>query len=380
MTMHVESCGRPGVTPAAIAAPPGRAIFRPCAGEWRVLHTSSAAVKRHGLGSVRSLRKLTAVAAACVLAASGAALGQTTWKPDKPIEIIVTCQPGCGPDIAARNIQKIWQDHRIVPVPAVVVNKAGGGGSVAYAYLQQRPGDGHALVLSGAGAVVNTIMGRGTGHREITPVAVMAAEYVGIAVRTDSRLKSGRELMDILRKDPQAIPFGVSNSLGNANHQAIALAMKAEGIHPAKARIAVFQSGGQSSAALLGGHVQVVPASVGLWVSPLKAGQVRLIAVSSPTRLRGDVAHVPTWREQGIDAVVSVWRMITAPPGLSPAQLAFWQDALKKTTETLEWKRELEQNHQSDEFIAGAELARTVEALHVQLRSLLTELDLVKKP
>jgi putative tricarboxylic transport membrane protein len=262
----------------------------------------------------------------------------------------------------------------------VVANKAGGGGSVAYGYLQQRPGDGHAIVLSGAGAIVNTIMGRGTGHREITPVAVMAAEYVGIAVRVDSKLKSGRELMEILKKDPQAVPFGVSNSLGNANHQAIALAMKASGIHPGKARIAVFQSGGQSSAALFGGHVQVVPASIGLWVNPLKAGQVRLIAVSSPNRMSCDVANVPTWREQGIDAVVSVWRMITASPGLSPAQLAFWQEALRKTTETPEWKRELEQNYQTSEFMVGSELAHAVDALHTQLRALLTDLDLVKKP
>ena len=319
------------------------------------------------------------LALAALLLFSNAVLAQSAWKPEKPVEIIVTCQPGCGPDVAARNIQKIWQEHKIVTVPSVIVHKAGGGGSVAYAYLQQRPGDAHSIVLSGAGAVVNTIMGRGTGHKELTPVAVMAAEYVGIAVRADSPLKSGRQLMDLLKKDPQSVPFGVSNSLGNANHQAIALAMKASGIHPAKARIAVFQSGGQSTTALMGGHVQVVPASVGLWVGPLKAGQVRLIAVSSPRRLRGDVASVPTWREQGIDAVVSVWRMINAAPGLTPAQLAFWQEALRKTTETPEWKRELEQNHQTDEFIAGPELTQTLENLHVQLRGLLTDLDLVKK-
>lgn len=314
----------------------------------------------------------------CLLLASADLFAQG-WKPEKPVEIIVTCQPGCGPDIAARNIQKIWQEHRIVSVPSVIVHKAGGGGSVAYSYLQQRPGDAHSIVLSGAGAVVNTIMGRGTGHKEITPVAVMAAEYVAVAVRADSPVRSGRALMDILKKDPQAITFGVSNSLGNANHQTIALAMKAEGIHPTKARVAIFQSGGQSTTALLGGHVQVVPASVGLWVSPVKAGQVRLIAVSSARRLQGDMAGVPTWREQGVDAVVSVWRMITASPGLSAAQLAFWQDALKKTTDTPEWKRELQQNYQNDEFIVGAELTQTVEALHVQLRALLTDLDLVKK-
>ena len=124
------------------------------------------------------------------LLATGA-LAQGAWKPEKPVEIIVTCQPGCGPDIAARNIQKIWQDHRIVTAPSVVVNKAGGGGSVAFSYLQQQPGDAHSIVLSGAGAVVNTIMGRGTGHREITALAMMAAEYVGSRFAPIRRSKAG---------------------------------------------------------------------------------------------------------------------------------------------------------------------------------------------
>jgi putative tricarboxylic transport membrane protein len=323
----------------------------------------------------RMRRVLTA--AAMLLASSAAA--QAPWKPDKPVELIVTCQPGCGPDIAVRNIQRIWQEHKIVGVPSVIVNKAGGGGSVAYGYLQQKPGDGHALVMSGSGAVVNTIMGRGVGHRDITAVAVMSVEYVGVAVRADSPLKSGRQAIDMLKKDPQAIAFGVANSLGNANHQTIALAMKAEGIQPAKARVVVFQSGANAITALLGGHVQVVPASVGLWVGPTKAGQARLIAVSAPKRMGGEFADVPTWREQGVDAVVSVWRMITAPPGLTPAQIAYWQDVLRRTTQTPEWKRELEQNYQSDEFIAGAELAKTVDALYGQLHGLLTDLDLVKK-
>jgi putative tricarboxylic transport membrane protein len=305
------------------------------------------------------------------------AAGQS-WKPEKPVEIIVTCQPGCGPDGTARLIQKIWQEHKIVTVPSVVVNRAGGGGAAAFGSLHQKPGDGHMLVLSGAGPVVNTIMGRGVGYKDLTSLAMMSGEYVGIAVRADSPLKSGRELIDALKKDPQALVFGVSNSLGNANHQAIALALKVQGIHPARAKNVVFQSGGQSIAALLGGHVQVVPASVGLWVGPLKAGQVRLIAVSAPQRLGGELAQVPTWREQGVDAVVSVWRMISAPPGLTAAQTAFWHDALRRTTATPEWKRDLETHYQSDEFMAGTDLNRALDGLYVQLKALLTDLDLAK--
>jgi putative tricarboxylic transport membrane protein len=332
------------------------------------------------MAGFRSLRVAfpRACAGACLSLAAACTFAQPAWKPERPVEIIVTCQPGCGPDIAARTIQKIWQERRIVEVPATVVNKPGGGGAVAYSYIHQKPGDGHAIVLSGAGAVVNSIMGRGVGYKELTALAMMSAEYVGIAVRPDSPFRSGRALLDALKQDPNAIAFGIANSLGNANHQAIALALKVEGIHPARVRNVVFQSGAHSMTALLGGHVQAVPASVGLWANPMKAGQVRLIAVSSPQRLGGAFAPVPTWREQGTDAVVSVWRMITAPPGLTPAQTAFWQNALKKTTEAPEWKRDLEINYQNDEFMAGAELGRALDALHAQLKALLIDLDLAR--
>ena len=117
---------------------------------------------------------VTAIALGC-----GGVRAQGTWKPERPVELIVTCQPGCGPDIAARTIQKIWQEHKIVQGPAVVVNKPGGGGAVAFAYVHQKPGDAHAMVLSGAGAVVNSIMGRGIGYKDITPVAMMSGGVCG---------------------------------------------------------------------------------------------------------------------------------------------------------------------------------------------------------
>jgi tripartite-type tricarboxylate transporter receptor subunit TctC len=71
--------------------------------------------------------------------------------------------------------------------------------------------------------------------------------------------------------------------------------------------------------------------------------------------------------------------MITAPPALTPQQIAFWEDALRKTVDTAEWKRDLERNYQNDEFLVGRELGQTVDQLYVQLQGLLTDLDLAKR-
>jgi putative tricarboxylic transport membrane protein len=318
-------------------------------------------------------------AAICAALPLQCALAQEAWKPEKALEIVVTCQPGCGPDVAARVMQRIMQDHKIVDVPVNVSNKSGGGGAVSYNYLHQKPGDAHSVVLSGANTVVNPILGRGIGYRELTPIALVAVEYVGIAVRPDYHLQNARELIAAVKKDASAVTFGIANSLGNANHQVVALALKADHISPRQAKNVVFQSGSQAITAMMGKHVDVVPASVGSWVGPRKSGQVRVISVSSAKRLDGEFSDVPTLREQGLDVVVSVSRTITGSPGLSEPQIRFWRDALAKTFAMPEWKRELDLRYQNDEFLTGPEFKRYLDDMDAQLRALLAELGLIKK-
>jgi len=108
------------------------------------------------------LNQTVIASATCVLFSFTGAWAQPTWKPDRPVELIVTCQPSCRPDIAARTIQKIWQDHKIVQMPTVVVNIAGGGGAVAYSLR----------------AVKNVIDGFGVGQASGEVVNQQASEMV----------------------------------------------------------------------------------------------------------------------------------------------------------------------------------------------------------
>lgn len=306
------------------------------------------------------------------------ALAQSVWKPVKNIEILVTTAPGSGSDRTARVIQKILQERRLIDVSAVVVNRSGGGGAAVYSMLQQKKGEAHSIGISARNLIANPIVGRGVGYRDLTPIARLTGEYIAIGVRADSPLRSGRDIIAALKANPGALSFGIANSLGNSNHQAVARALQAGGVNAAAVKNVVFQSGGNAIAALLGGHVDVVPASLGVWISPLKAGQIRLVAISAPMRVAGDFAGVPTWREQGLDAVISNWRAMVGPPAMAAAPLAFWVSALKQVTATAEWKRELEDQYLSDEFLAGRELIRYFDQEHVELKAFLTDLRLVK--
>ncbi|HEX3170924.1 MAG TPA: hypothetical protein VHQ88_10085, partial [Burkholderiales bacterium] len=96
--------------------------------------------------------------AVCVAGVIGApAAGAQTWKPERPVELVVFAAAGGGNDKAARVIQKIWTENRMLE--AVVVNKVGGGGSLAYTYVSQKP-DAHTIAIAQAGLLTNQLTGR----------------------------------------------------------------------------------------------------------------------------------------------------------------------------------------------------------------------------
>jgi putative tricarboxylic transport membrane protein len=321
---------------------------------------------------------ITVLVALTASLAAGGAQAQPAWKPEKAVELIAMNAPGGGSDRILRIMAAIMQERRHLEVPVNVVNKPGGGGSVAYAYLNQHPGDGHYLQLASKSLLTNNIAGRGPSYTEFTPVAFLFGEYVSVTVKPDSPLKSGKEMIERLKKDPAALSFGIATSMGNPNHQAVAAALKAAGVDIRKLRTVIFPSGGAASTAMMGGHVDVVPITAAFAASMARQGQVRVLAVTAPTRLPGVLAEVPTWREQGFDAVVSNWRSMFGPKGMTPAQIAYWEQALLRFVESDEWKKELENNFWRSEYMRSAETRKYLEQDNAQARAFLVELGLAK--
>jgi hypothetical protein len=140
----------------------------------------------------------------------------------------------------------------------------------------------------------------------------------------------------------------------------------------------IFPSGGAATTAMLGGHIDVVPITAAFAASMLRQGQVRLLAVAAPSRMPGVLAEVPTWREQGFDAVVSNWRAIIGPKGMPEAQIAYWEESLRRLVESEEWKKELETNFWTTEYLRGAETRKFLERDNAELRAFLVELGLAK--
>ena len=315
-----------------------------------------------------------------MIAAAQPTPGAAAWKPERPIELVVSCAPGCGPDNMARLMQRVFQENRYFETPFNVQNRPGGGGTIGRTYLNQFAGNGHYVYSSDRGMLAAHAIGRaGPHYTDLTPISILFGEYIGIAVKADSPIKSGRDLIERLQKNPAAHSFGIATSIGNINHQGVAGALKTAGVDIRKTRNVIFDSGALAITALLGGHIDVVPVSVGLWVPHVKTGAVRVIAVSSPDRLPDVFANTPTWREQGANTVVFNWRAIFGGKGMGAPQVAYWENIFKRFVETPEWKAELVTRNGVAKFIGAAPMKKYMEDDYAEVRAFLVELDLAKK-
>ena len=320
--------------------------------------------------------RVASVAVGIVLATASAASVAQPWKPEKTVEVVVSSAPGGSNDRVARMFQKIVQEQKLIPVPITVLNKPGGNQTISRAYINQYPGDAHYLEIGNPTLIANTISGL-QQFTDFTPIVLMVNEFTAFTVRTDSPLRNAQDLVAQLRKDPESISTGVSNR-GGTNHLALSMMAKAGGVDVRRLKVVVFKTNAEGLTAILGGHIQVVASAVGTTIGQVRNGKAKIISVSAPQRLGGDLAQVPTLREQGYDVSLSNWRAIIGPKGLSAAQAAYWEEVLSRVVATEEWKATLGELFWDSNFLRGREFGKYMEQEYAQTKVIMTELGLVK--
>ena len=226
--------------------------------------------------------------------------------------------------------------------------------------------------------LAENINGRSSiGLSDVTPVALLLNEYVGFAVKADSRIKSGRDLMALLKTDTGSVSAAMSG-VGNHNHISLGMVAKLSGGDLKKLKVVSFNSGGEAMTAALGGHVDVAVAPFSTLLSQVQGGRMRMIGVTAAKRVAGPMANVPTWVEQGANAVISNWRVVLGPRGMSAAQTAYWENVLAKAVEADEWNKMLEADQLSGGFLKSADTRAYLRAQQDELRTIMTDLGLVR--
>jgi putative tricarboxylic transport membrane protein len=310
---------------------------------------------------------------------SAAAWSQSAWRPDKTVEFIVATGPGGNSDNITRLAQKILQGRKLVATPMVVSNRTGGNQTLASNYVLQHAGDAHYLLLSTPALFTNELNGLSkVRHSELTPLTLLMIENTVLTVRAASSIRNMADLNARLKSDPEAVSFALP-ARGGQPHLTAATGVRAAGLDPRKMKVVVFKGSGESTAALLGGHVDVMVSSSGSVLSYVQSGQVRVIGVAAAQRMGGAFASAPTFREQGLNTTgIAAWRGFHGPRGLAAAQIAFWDEAIAKVTDSAEWKKLLDDGDITQQFMRHREFAQYLEGEYAATRAALADLGLTK--
>jgi putative tricarboxylic transport membrane protein len=319
-----------------------------------------------------------ALTAASLLASSAA--WPQGWTPQRNVELIVPSGVGGSLDTTARVVQTVWNELKLVPTSSTVVNRVGGGHTIAYNFLNQQTGNAHYLSITAAALLTGHINGRSAlTHTDFTPVATLMTEYLVIAVRADSPIRTGRDLVDALKNNPSALSVGLGSAAGGPHHIALGLTLQSAGVDATKIKLVSFKSAAETVTRLLGGHVEVASSSP-ITVGPhVESGKLRVLAVSSPKRLRGVLSGAPTWPELGYSGVFEHWRAVIGPKGITAEQIAYWEGILRSVTQHDTFKRYCEKNQLDITFKGSTETRRSLESHYKELESAMNFLQIAKR-
>ncbi len=221
--------------------------------------------------------------------------------------IIAPANPGGGWDQTARTMQTVMQEDGISP-SVQVQNVPGAGGTIGLAqFASQNKGNPDALIVGGF-VMVGAILTNNSpvSLKDVTPIARLTGEYEAVVVPAASPIQDMAGLIEALKADPGAVSWA-GGSAGGTDHIAVGLIAKAAGVDPTKINYIAYSGGGEALAAILGNQVTAGVSSLGEFDAQVKAGTLRLLAVSSPERIEG--ADAPTLKEAGLDVELQNWRM-----------------------------------------------------------------------
>ena len=309
-----------------------------------------------------------------------AAGAQAAAFPERPVLMVVAGNPGGGLDLTGRAIENAMLETRLVPENFVLKHMGGAGGNLAKTYVHQRRGDAYTLYVESNRVYVNKLVGTTPlDHRDLTPIGRLTTEYLAWVVRTESPFKSAKEVLDKLKANPGSVVFGVGTVPSNDQMNVLRPAL-AYGIDPKQIKIVPFKSGGDLMIQALGGHVPVISTGLSEAIEQVKAGRARVLAISAPKPLEGELAQVPTWRSMGLDVEILHWRGLFAPPGTPASTVKYWDQTLARMVASGAWKKQLERHGWFNAYAGSAEFRKDLDRESRVYTEILAKLGMAKAP
>lgn len=310
-----------------------------------------------------------------IAAVVGSLLSTTTgaqvFKPTRPLEVVVHAAPGGGSDVLARAIAEMNEKEKLVPQRLQVVNKTGGSGATAMAYLMEKKGDTHTIAFTTNTWVVTSLTRKEAKYtvKDLTPIARLLFDPTVAVVKADSPYKSIRDFIEEAKKNPGKLTQS-GGSVTAIDSLYRILLQKATG---AKWNFISFPGGAERISNLLGGNAQLLIQEVQEVGEHIRAGNFRVIVTFTEKRLPA-FSDVPTIREEGFNIPdLNQARGVVASPGIPKEVVEYWEDIFVRLLKTPGWKKFSEQNQFVDSYLKSREWAGFLDEQTKVLRSALQE-------
>jgi putative tricarboxylic transport membrane protein len=311
--------------------------------------------------------------AVATLAVDGAAQARY---PTKAIEVVVPFAPGGGTDNLMRTIVAIIDENKWSPVPINVNNRAGGSGVLGYTYLLGKKGDSHVIAGGAPTIVASKIEGRLAGnYRDMTVLMIVAIDELMLSVRADSKYQTIEEFVRAAKERPGQLTVAGTGTNTEDNIFTYLLE-KSAGI---KLKYVPFNSGGECTAALMGGHVDAGVMNPNEIVAQVEARKAKNLAVAARKRLT-DAPDMPTFAEKGMEFYWEQMRGVVGPGAMSPEATTWWVDTLKKVAGTKKWQEGyIKRNLLTPVQWTGDEAVKYLDSLNGKYEKALGDLGALKK-
>lgn len=295
-----------------------------------------------------------AVATGLVLTAcgNGADGGEGGDYPSGAVRIIAPADPGSGWDLTARAISADLAAEDIVTTPLPVENRPGAVGTVFFAEMVERQeGADDIIGITSMAMNVNTAMGQTpySLSEDVTLIAGVATEHYVVVVAADSPYQDLNDIAEAIGGDAGGTPVGAATD----DQFPFSLLMNDASVDAATINYVTYEGGGEQSAALLSGDIDIAISGYSEMQPIIDGGEVRAVAILAGEPVEG--IDVPTAIEQGIDVEVTNWRGVYGPPGMPEEAVEFWADSLEALVATDAWSETAERHQWTTQFMRGEE-------------------------
>jgi putative tricarboxylic transport membrane protein len=272
-----------------------------------------------------------------IVLAAGLIFGGLSWAqekyPSRPIQFIIPWAPGGGGTINAQTLQPVFE--KTIQGSIQIVNKTGGGGTIAWNYVANSPPDGYtAGIINPSFLLTQYTTKTGVSFKKVDPIIMVVDIPAALVVKADAPWKSFKEYIAYAKANPGKVQMG--NSGLGANYHVSSLGI--EMVAGVKFTHVPFKGTGPTVTALLGGHVDSLVAEISTLLPFVEGKKLRMLVVGSSER-NPAAPDVPTMAEAGYEQIlIGPWYAWVVPKGVPKDRIQKLHDAFKAAMDAKEYK------------------------------------------